>query len=206
MKSWRCSALTSKCFFATPSTTSTTTLLMLLSSTSSLNSSKSYLDLPNCSTWFARGFVDGYFKTFGLTKYICKMIVKCVSTCRRSSRCCATWVFAFMFIFQAASFEFKTADLTLMQTFEMSFMIIIGIFKFDGWIFEIQLIMNASILLNQIRMLNLFLAFFWDVFAKVKAGSILGDTKAMIDLLLEVSYRMFWRRQSGCKNYLQVCT
>ena len=42
----------------------------------------------------------------------------------------------------------------------MSFMIILGIFNFDGWIFEIQLIMTASILLNQIRMRNLFLAFF----------------------------------------------
>ena len=101
-----------------------------------------------------------YFKTFGLTKYICKMIAQvCIDMQTFFSVLCYLG-FAFMFIFQAASFEFKTADLTLMQTFEMSFMIILGIFNFDGWIFEIQLIMIASILLNQIRMLNLFLAFF----------------------------------------------
>ena len=56
--------------------------------------------------------------------------------------------FAFMFIFQAASFEFETADLTVLEAFEMSFMIILGIFSFKGLIMEIQIILAASILLN----------------------------------------------------------
>lgn len=53
-----------------------------------------------------------------------------------------------MFIFQAASFEFETADLTVLEAFEMSFMIILGIFSFKGLIMEIQIILAASILLN----------------------------------------------------------
>ena len=99
--------------------------------------------------------------------------------------------FAFMFIFQAASFEFRTDDLTILEAFERSFLIILGVFSFEGLIFEIQIILAASILLNQIVMLNLLIALIWDVFAKVKSGSLIADTKAMLDLLLEISSRRF---------------
>ena len=76
----------------------------------------------------------------------------------------------------------------------MSFTIILGIFNFSGNILEIQVLMAASIFIKQIIMLNLFIAL-RDTFSKVKTSAEIANTKAMLDLLKEISLMKFWMRE-----------
>ena len=48
-------------------------------------------------------------------------------------------------------------------------------------------------------MLNLFIALIWDTFSKVKASAEIANTKAMLDLLKEISLMRYWMREKAVK-------
>lgn len=60
--------------------------------------------------------------------------------------------------------------------------------------------------LNPIILLNLLISLLGDTFKRLNDNVEIADAIEIVDLIIETESMMFWKRDKGIKEYLQICT
>lgn len=75
----------------------------------------------------------------------------------------------------------------------------------DGYDMLFWLFFFLFTILNPIIMLNLIINLMGETFNRVQEGKIAADTLELIGMIIEAETLLFWRRNYGRKEFLQIC-
>jgi hypothetical protein len=97
--------------------------------------------------------------------------------------------------------KLKLISMNVLKSLEISY----G--KFEGMEESIGvLVLMFVIIFNPILLQNLVISMVADTFDRVKARETIDDLKEMCKVIRETEALMFWRRNSGSRKFLQICS
>jgi len=127
------------------------------------------------------------FKVFDSTRYYIWMILEVIKDTRGFIGILIYFAVAYCGMFGA------TVDSGFWETFKVSYNLLLGDFD-NGQLDDIQwLVFIIGSLLNLVVMLNLLISIISASFEKITSERIESDTKARLNLIIEVENCLFWR-------------
>lgn len=142
-----------------------------------------------------------YFRIFQKTRYIINLLTEVINDMK-----------AFMCVLVYSSLSFTFLFLVIKN--ESNFpAYILGTFKMnlgdvaDGYensILEFSLL-TVAIIINPIIMLNLLISIIGDTFDRVQSTMVIADMRELCEMIIELESMLYWKRESGTLQYLQLC-
>ncbi|CAG9319878.1 unnamed protein product [Blepharisma stoltei] len=151
---------------------------------------------------FQRGL--GFFRVFKQTRYMISMISEIVSDMVPFGIVLlfSILAFTFMFIVLSGISEAKGFEESLMN----SYLLVFNAFNTDGYSDIEWISFYVATIVNPLMMFNLLVAIMGDTYERVNDEMVVADIQAMVSMIIEYETMVFWRRNSGQRMYLQLCT
>ena len=148
---------------------------------------------------FLRGIT--YFRLFQNTRYMINLLAEVIKDMQS---------FLILLFYSTVAFGmiFKTLnpDTDTFATFlSKSYLLDLGEFDTDNLLTLDWFFFFLATVINPLIMLNLLISIMGDTFARVQEGIEVADRKELTEMILEVEYLMFWKRNSNNKEYLHLC-
>jgi len=147
---------------------------------------------------FFRGFT--FFRTFKMTRMFVRLTLDVVSE-----------MYSFLIILAYSTLSFGMIYAVLfdvsspVEAWTMGYMILMGDYTTEGFGFIQWLCFTAVTLVNIIIMLNLLISILGDAYGKAQELSLVNDTLAQLNLVLEYESLMFWRQNVKNSTVLNIC-
>jgi hypothetical protein len=185
---------------------STTFMMYLIFKIMGIADSWNYeiLSVVTLTSW-TRGIA--YFRIFSKTRYITKLLVEVLKDMK---------AFLVILLYSTLSFSFlffvlksNSGDDDKKQTFigylETSYGVNLGEMQNINDVYEF-VILTIALIINPIVMLNLLISIIGDTFDRVQSEMVIADMKELCEMVIEIENSLYWRRNAGSKQYLQLCT
>jgi WD40 repeat protein len=150
------------------------------------------------SSWL-RGIA--YFRIFKTTRYMINLIREVLNDIKS---------FLLILLYSTLSFSFiffvTKKDEEYNHYLNLLYDISLGGIPYDYKEKAFEFIMlTVAVIINPIIMLNLLISIIGDTFDRVQSRRIIADMRELSQIIIEIEQLLFWRRNLGLKNYIQVC-